>query len=105
MANAPTTPSFVASRLTDEEVLKLAKDCDGLVSTDYATGEPDYFGNLEVKKAAVLRDYVRMRKLNGKLRECLNQAYGDKMNTYRMTGNEVQNWEIVLAEAEKGEAR
>lgn len=105
MSNTPTTPASVASRLTDEEILKLAKDCDGLVSTDYATGEPDYFGDLEVKKAAVLRDYVRLRKLVDAIGrtviDCCNLENDDKWK------HDAAIYDIkrLLAEAEKGEPK
>ena len=45
---SPTTPASVASRLTDEEILKLSKMAEYNFSND---------------AAAVLRDYVRLRKL------------------------------------------
>ena len=32
------------------------------------------------------------------LRECLEQAYGDKIGTYTMKGNEVERWRKALRE-------
>ena len=32
------------------------------------------------------------------LRECLEQAYGDKTGTYTMRGNEVERWRKALRE-------
>lgn len=32
------------------------------------------------------------------LRECLEQAYGDKIGTYTMKGNEVERWRKALSE-------
>lgn len=115
MPNAPTTPASVASRLTDEKILKLAKDCDSLVSIDNLTGEADYFGHLEELKAALLRDYVRMRKLNGELRKSLQQAiYGcyGCLNAgecgsplpFKGCKRKVE-WRNLLAEAEKEETK
>ena len=37
------------------------------------------------------------------LRECLEQAYGDKIGTYTMKGNEVERWRKALRE--KGGAK
>lgn len=37
------------------------------------------------------------------LRECLEQAYGDKTGTYTMKGNEVERWRKALRE--KGGAK
>ena len=37
------------------------------------------------------------------LRECLGQAYGDKIGTYTMKGNEVERWRKALRE--KGGAK
>ena len=33
------------------------------------------------------------------LRECLEQAYGDKIGTYTMKGNEIERWRKALKEA------
>ena len=35
------------------------------------------------------------------LRECLEQAYGDKIGTYTMKGNEVVRWRKALRENER----
>ena len=37
------------------------------------------------------------------LRECLEQAYGDKIGTYTMRGNEIERWRNALRE--KGGAK
>ena len=37
------------------------------------------------------------------LLECLEQAYGDKIGTYTMKGNEVERWRKALSE--KGDAK
>lgn len=61
MANTTATPASVAARLTDEEILNLADICE--VYEDNA--------------AAVLRDYVRMRKLANavkKIVEVINEG-------------------------------
>ena len=33
-----------------------------------------------------------MKREIAELRECLEQAYGDKIGTYTMKGNEVERW-------------
>ena len=42
-------------------------------------------------KAAHQRDVAE-------LRECLEQAYGDKIGTYTMKGNEVERWRKAVRE-------
>lgn len=60
MPNTPTTPASVASQLTDEEILKLAEQYELTASQTVAT---DSIRNHYTNSAAVLRDYVRLRKL------------------------------------------
>ena len=38
------------------------------------------------------------RREVAELRECLEQAYGDKIGTYTMKGNEVERWRKALRE-------
>lgn len=40
------------------------------------------------------------RREVAELRECLEQAYGDKIGTYTMKGNEVERWHKALKGAE-----
>lgn len=43
-------------------------------------------------KAAHQREVEEMKREIAELRECLEQAYGDKIGTYTMKGNEVERW-------------
>lgn len=60
MAETPKTTASVAARLTDEEILDM---------TDF-----DLCDAYQDVVVPVLRDYVRMRKLNSELRKCVNDA-------------------------------
>lgn len=64
MANTPTTPASVASRLTDEELEAYAIQ---LESSRICTPE-------KMEIAAVMRDYVRLRRENCELRKCLKET-------------------------------
>ena len=46
--------------------------------------------------ASLAADNDRLRKEVEELRECLEQAYGDKIGTYTMKGNEVERWRKAL---------
>ena len=100
MANTPTTPASVSSRLTDEEILNLADICE--VYEDNA--------------AAVLRDYVRLRKLANAVKakvDAVNRmpsaplsggTEDQKINGEKLCAKITAFAEIsrLLAEAEKG---
>ena len=47
-------------------------------------------------KAAHQREVEEMKREIAELRECLEQAYGDKIGTYTMKGNEVERWRKAL---------
>lgn len=51
--------------------------------------------NQPVTNCNRLGNAAAMRKV-AELRECLEQAYGDKIGTYTMKGNEVERWRKVL---------
>ena len=46
--------------------------------------------------ASLASDNDRLRHEISELRECLEQAYGDKIGTYTMKGNEVERWREAL---------
>ena len=46
-------------------------------------------------------DYQSTRREVAELRECLEQAYGDKIGTYTMKGDEVERWRKALHENER----
>lgn len=94
MANTPT-PASVAARLTDEEILLNASRIDEL-SYD---GEIGFCGGFSCGDnspnteyvAAVLRDYVRMRK--------------DYAQAIEIARNNYKELKHLLAEAKKGETK
>lgn len=105
MPNTPTTPAFVASRLTDEEIERLARitEEDGVL---YTEDEGDI--------SAVLRDYVRMRRMNAELRKCVkdavlqNCALCESKNTVACDTDgfcSERRWKKILADSEKGAAK
>lgn len=110
MANTPTTHASVASRLTDEEIERLARiaEDDGVL---YAEDAGD--------TVAVLLDYVRLRKMANAIKakvDAVNKMpsaplYGgvenQKINGEKMCAKITAFAEItrLLAEAEKGEAK
>ena len=60
------------------------------------------YGHISAERAKfIVSDLTRRfeaahkREVAG-LRECLSQAYGDKIGTYTMRGNEVQLWRKAL---------
>ena len=85
--NTPTTPASVASRLTDEEIAEFA-------DTAYI-GATNSMQDSVI--AAVLRDYVRLRKLANAVKTV---AIGKDSDYHKVT-----EIERLLAEAEKGEAK
>ena len=48
-------------------------------------------------------EIATLKREVAELRECLEQAYGDKIGTYTMKGNEVERWCKALRE--KGETK
>lgn len=53
--------------------------------------------------APTLEETATLKREVAELRECLEQAYGDKIGTYTMKGNEVERWRKALCE--KGETK
>lgn len=100
MANTPTTPALVASRLTDEEIKRIANYCE---ERAYDFGFDTLAHCDEKRKAAVLRDYVRLRNLANAVKEKVNYAFyhGD---TYT-TQDAITELHHLLAEVEKGEKK
>ena len=41
-------------------------------------------------------EYQKLKLEVAELRECLEQAYGDKIGTYTMKGNEIERWRKAL---------
>ena len=70
------------------EALAIASDIDKCASIERHT-------DAMLKKNGVI---VGLRKEVEELRECLEQAYGDKIGTYTMKGNEVERWRKALRE-------
>ena len=93
MANA-TTCASVALRLTDADIggySRVVELCTNLL--------PESKSNI----AAVLRDYVRMRRLENAIKnvaDSVNECHSD--SEYFSAMNEIKD---ILAEAEKGEAK
>ena len=54
----------------------------------------------EMLKLVREMDAAHQREV-AELRECLEQAYGDKIGTYTMKGNEVERWRKALRENER----
>lgn len=108
MANTPTTPASVASRLTDEEIESIAESLEHDAENLYGDNTRSFMDD-ENNAAAVLRDYVRMRSLNGELRQCLKETSEivcDNCETEDCeTCTRNMRWSKLLAEAEKGEAK
>ena len=69
-----------------KEALAIASDIDKCASIERHT-------DAMLKKNGVI---VGLRKEVEELRECLEQAYGDKIGTYTMKGNEVERWRKAL---------
>ena len=69
-----------------KEALAIASDIDKCASIERHT-------DAMLKKNGVI---VGLRKEVAELRECLEQAYGDKIGTYTMKGNEVERWRKAL---------
>ena len=69
-----------------KEALAISSDIDKCASIERHT-------DAMLKKNEVI---VCLRKEVAELRECLEQAYGDKIGTYTMKGNEVERWRKVL---------
>lgn len=69
-----------------KEALAIASDIDKCASIERHT-------DAMLKKNGVI---VGLRKEVAELRECLEQAYGDKIGTYAMKGNEVERWRKAL---------
>ena len=63
MSDTPATSASVASRLTDEEIHKLARIAEEVFSSEYEI-------------SAVLRDYVRMRTENSELEREIESKKG-----------------------------
>ena len=110
MPNTNTTPASVASRLTDEEILKNASRVDEL-SYD---GEIGSFGGFSCGDnspntedvAAVLRDYVRLRRLENAIKAKVSDCRScDTYNYTEYCREAIEDIERLLAEAEKGEAK
>ena len=97
----PTVATDIKRRLEDahqrevaelkrqrKEALAIASDIDKCASIERHT-------DAMLKKNGVI---VGLRKEVEELRECLEQAYGDKIGTYTMKGNEVERWRKALRE-------
>ena len=69
-----------------KEALAIASDIDKCASIERHT-------DAMLKKNEVI---VGLRKEVAELLECLEQAYGDKIGTYTMKGNEVERWRKAL---------
>lgn len=91
MANTHPTASSVASRLTDEEILKLAELC---FFEDHSVEE-------DQKTAAVLRDYVRLRNDNAKLRIDADLYKGASENWERKYRSAEARLEAVVKECKR----
>ncbi len=71
-----------------KEALAIASDIDKCASIERHT-------DAMLKKNEVI---VGLRKEIAELRACLKMAYGDKIGTYTMKGNEVERWRKALRE-------
>ena len=102
MYNTTTTPASVASRLTDEEIETNAR---GVLNMAWFSNYEEA-GCSPEKIAAVLRDYVRLRRLENavkaKVAEC---SSCDTYNYTEYCREAIEDIERLLAEAEKGEAK
>ena len=111
-----TTPASVASRLTDEQIESIAESLEHDAENLYGDNTRSFMDD-ENNAAAVLRDYVRMRKLAVKLIEELKEAKqlrcGECWFTVNMgkcphsLDNEcvARRWHNLLEAAEKGEVK
>ena len=110
MANTQTTPTSVASQLTDEEIEHLIDVCDkdadrhereANVARRYdrcdSMRELNEYAKDERLTAAVLRDYVRLRKLENALFERIKE-YRDEHQDEVIVFRDIK---ILLADAEK----
>ena len=75
-----------------KEALAIASDIDKCASIERHT-------DAMLKKNEVI---VGLRKEVAELRECLEQAYGDKIGTYTMKGNEIERWRKALKGVKNG---
>lgn len=91
--NIPTTPASVASQLTDKEILNLAEQHTRIDSGSL----PQFVVDRCKESAAVLRDYVRLRKLEHALYERIKE-YRDEHQDEVIVFGDIR---ILLADAEK----
>ena len=75
---------------TVEEIVNETK-----FTIDYGNG---VLLDLAGKQAVGILDRIEAahRREVDELRECLEQAYGDKIGTYTMKGNEIERWRKAL---------
>ena len=85
MTNTPTTSASVTARLTDEEILKIACLVEATCRFH--------------KTVAVLRDYVRLRKLANAVIDRIKR-YHTNLENPMCAFNDIK---CMVAEAEKGE--
>lgn len=92
-----TTPASVASRLTDEQIESIAESLEHDAENLYGDNTRLFMDD-ENNAAAVLRDYVRMRKLKNAIYERIKE-YRDKHQDEVIVFRDIKS---LLAEAEKG---
>lgn len=81
------------------EMLKLVREIKAANKREVAELRGERNGVLKAN-ASLAADNDRLRREVAELRECLEQAYGDKIGTYTMKGNEVERWRKALEGAE-----